>query len=391
VTVAAVGVAHSTAGALGIGLGAVVGLVTGLLGGISIHLMRRMNARAVRSNTAALERGDVNVIVRLHVTSILRDAARAALVTGTGLALGAGVHALMVDGGMAVRGAIVVAVVIIGAAARRGRRRHAAPRGAWAGHALVRGRVARRRRRRVVAVRPPLGRCLLRLFTVQGSWNYERMLGIGFGVAGEPLVRDLPPEQYRAAMARGAHFFNAPYLCGLARRGRARRARPRASQQVERLRTAPSGPLGSLGDRLVWAGWLPLNSGLALVGIALGLGWWAIAGFLAVYNLGHVSLRWWALRAGWTHGLRVVDALRDPLLRRAGAFLAPAMAAAIGAALPLAVGYLGGPLPGWARLLLGGAVAAGVLLLRWRALGLTGLRLGLGFAAIGLIVASVWR
>jgi PTS system mannose-specific IIC component len=119
-TVAAVGVAHATAGALGIGLGAVVGLVTGLLGGISIHLMRRMNARAVRSNTAALERGDVNVIVRLHVTSILRDAARAALVTGAGLALGAGVHALMVDGGIAVRGAIVVAVVIIGAAIAAG-------------------------------------------------------------------------------------------------------------------------------------------------------------------------------------------------------------------------------------------------------------------------------
>jgi mannose/fructose/N-acetylgalactosamine-specific phosphotransferase system component IID len=245
----------------------------------------------------------------------------------------------------------------------------------------------------VVAVRPPLGRCLLRLFTVQGSWNYERMLGIGFGVAGEPLVRDLPPEQYRAAMARGAHFFNAhPYLCGLAVGAAARAEHDHVPpEQVERLRTALCGPLGSLGDRLVWAGWLPLNSGLALVGIALGMGWWAIAGFLAAYNLGHVGLRWWALRAGWAHGLRVVDALRHPFLQRAGAVLAPGMALATGAALPLAVGYLGGPFPGWARVLLAGAVAAGVILLRWRALGLTGLRLGLGFAAIGLVVGCVWR
>ena len=37
------------------------------------------------------------------------------------------------------------------------------------------------------------------------------------------------------------------------------------------------------------------------------------------------------------------------------------------------------------------SVAAGVFLLRWRALGLTGLRLGLGFAAIGLVVGCVWR
>ena len=246
-------------------------------------------------------------------------------------------------------------------------------------------------------MRPPLARTLLRLFTVQGSWNYERMLGIGFGVAEEPLLRGLPGgnnrDGYRAAVARGAHFFNAhPYLCGMAVGAAARAEHDGVPpEQVERLRTALCGPLGSLGDRLVWAGWLPFNSGLALAGIAFGLGWWAIVGFLALYNVGHVGLRWWALRAGWTHGLRVADALRDPWLRRAGAFLAPAMAAAMGAALPLAVGYLGGPFPGWARILLAGAVVAGSLLLRWRRLGLTGQRLGLGFAVIGLVVGWAWR
>ena len=67
------------------------------------------------------------------------------------------------------------------------------------------------------------------------------------------------------------------------------------------------------------------------------------------------------------------------------------MALATGAALPLAAGYLGGPFPGWARVLLAGAAVAGVLLLQWRRLRLTGLRLGLGLAAVGLVVALVWR
>jgi len=224
------------------------------------------------------------------------------------------------------------------------------------------------------------------------------MLGIGFGVAEEPLLRELPRgaeggEEYRAAVARSAHFFNAhPYLCGMAVGAAARAEHDGVPpEQIERLRTALSGPLGSLGDRLVWAGWLPLNSGLALAGIALGLGWSAIIGFFVLYNVGHVCLRWWALRAGWTHGLRVADALRHPFLRRAGAFLAPAMAVATGAALPLVVRYLGSPFPGWARLVLAGAAAAGVLLVQWRQLGLTGLRLGLGFATIGLVVGWVWR
>jgi mannose/fructose/N-acetylgalactosamine-specific phosphotransferase system component IIC len=124
-TVAAVAAAHAAAGALAlaeterqlgaVGLGVVVGLVTGLLGGISIHLMRRINDWAVRRHTDALERGDVSVVVRLHVMSILRDAVRAALVTVAGLALAATVGDLLVHG-LPVRSAMVVALLTTGAA-----------------------------------------------------------------------------------------------------------------------------------------------------------------------------------------------------------------------------------------------------------------------------------
>src|SRR5204862_8347654 len=173
--------------------------------------------------------------------------------------------------------------------------------------------------------RPALVRTLLRLFTVQGSWNYERIQDIGVGVAEEPLLRDLRAGggrngvACRTAVAGGAQVFNAhPYLCGLAV-GAAARAEHEGvpPEQVERLRTALCGPLGSLGDRLVWAGWLPFTSGLALIGVALGLGLSAILGFLVLFNAGHVALRWWALRAGWTHGGHVAVALRQPLLQRA--------------------------------------------------------------------------
>ncbi len=246
-------------------------------------------------------------------------------------------------------------------------------------------------------MKPPLGRTLLRLFTVQGSWNYERMQGVGVGVAEEPLLRDLAVSRsaaaYRAAVARAAHFFNAhPYLCGMAV-GAAARAEHDGTppDQVERLRTALCGPLGSLGDRLVWAGWLPLNSGLALVGVSLGLGWWTVVGFLALYNAGHVALRWWALRAGWARGMRVAEALRQPLLQRAAAVVGPGMALAMGAALPLAAGYLGGPFPGWARALVAGVAGVGLVLLRLPRLGVTGLRFGLGVVAMALVVGWAWR
>ncbi len=245
-------------------------------------------------------------------------------------------------------------------------------------------------------MKPPLGRCLLRLFTVQGSWNYERMQGVGFGVAEEPLLRDLRESNgtaYRAALARGARFFNAhPYLCGLAVGAAARAEHEGAPpEQIERLRIALGGPLGSLGDRLVWAGWLPLTSGLALAGVALGLGWWAVVAFLALYNTGHVALRWWALRAGWARGTRVAEALRHPVLQRAPALVEPGMALAMGAAVPLAAGYLGAPFPGWARLTVVAVAGVGLVLLRWPRLGVTGLRFGLGAVAVALVVGWAWR
>ena len=242
-----------------------------------------------------------------------------------------------------------------------------------------------------------LMRSLARLFTLQGSWNYERLQGIGFGVAEEPLLRDLvrngDAAAYRAALARGARFFNAhPYLSGLAVGAVARAEHQGASPaQVERLRAALCGPLGSLGDRLVWAGWLPLTSALAVAGVALGLGWTAIVGFLAVYNAGHVALRWWALRAGWTHGLDVAAALHQPLLQRAATLSGPAMAFATGLALPLAARYLATPFHGWPRAALAAAAAAGAALLWWRQGTLTGLRFGLGLLALALVGGLAWR
>jgi mannose PTS system EIID component len=248
------------------------------------------------------------------------------------------------------------------------------------------------------AARPRFGlaRSLLRLFTVQGSWNYERMQGVGMGVAEEPLLRDLRAADngtaYRAAVARGAHFFNAhPYLCGLAVGAAARAEHDGVSpEHVERLRTALCGPLGSLGDRLVWAGWLPLTSGLALAGVALGLGLPAILGFLVVYNVGHVALRWWALSAGWQYGARVAQALREPLLQRATAWSGPAMALVIGAALPLVARYLSSGFLGWSRVALAGLVGGGFVLLWWQRARLTGLRLGLALLAVAALVGWLW-
>ena len=184
----------------------------------------------------------------------------------------------------------------------------------------------------------------LRLLAIQGSWNYETLLGNGVGFCTEPALRLLPGgiggDAYRAALARQSRYFNAhPYLAAVAVGALARvelDGQPPA--RIERFRAALCGPLGSVGDRLVWAGWLPLCSLIALAAFGLGAGPGMVTLlFLGLYNAGHLALRAWGLTVGWRRGLAVAGALANPVLRRGPHHIARAAALVGGFALPLAL------------------------------------------------------
>jgi mannose PTS system EIID component len=189
-----------------------------------------------------------------------------------------------------------------------------------------------------------------RLFAIQGSWNYELLMGTGIAFCVEPALRELPGgtdgPAYREALARQARYFNAhPYLASLAVGALARVELDRVNgSTIERFRTALCGPLGSVGDRLVWAGWLPLCSLLALAAFGAGArAWLVIALFLVIYNLGHVALRVWGLREGWSRGHRVAGALGGPVFRQGPEYIARAGALLAGIALPAALARVIGP------------------------------------------------
>jgi mannose/fructose/N-acetylgalactosamine-specific phosphotransferase system component IIC len=84
-TVAAVATVHWTGLPDAVGIGVGLGLLLGLLGGASLHWLRDANGRAVRAASAALESGDVRALKRVHRQGLMRDAARACVVTAVGL------------------------------------------------------------------------------------------------------------------------------------------------------------------------------------------------------------------------------------------------------------------------------------------------------------------
>ncbi len=235
-----------------------------------------------------------------------------------------------------------------------------------------------------------------RLLTVQGAWNYESMMGTGIGFCTEPALRTMPGGRsgtaYHEALARESRYFNAhPYMAALAVGALARaELEGRPSAQIERFRGALCGPLGSVGDRLVWAGWLPLSSLVALLLFGLGLSpWFALTTFLVVYNVGHLGLRAWALHTGWHHGLRVATALGRPMLRRGPAYVSRAVALCAGAALPLTVHRVLDVAPAATALAVGVGLVAAFALVRLRGR-LEGWRLVLAILLV-LTLASVVR
>ena len=237
---------------------------------------------------------------------------------------------------------------------------------------------------------------LLRLLAIQGSWNYETLIGNGIGFAIEPALRLLPggvhTPQFKDAMARQSKYFNAhPYLASVAVGALARVELDGVpSVQIERFRTALAGPLGSVGDRLVWAGWLPLCSFVALAVYGLGAGPLAVfLTFLGLYNAGHLALRAWGLRVGWNRGMQVAQALGNPVLRRGPQVIAPVAALAAGVAVPLALMRVIGPGRGLLGLVLVGSVLGAALIVRLHGK-MEGWRLALGVLA-ALVILSVAR
>jgi hypothetical protein len=108
---------------------------------------------------------------------------------------------------------------------------------------------------------------------------------------------------------------------------------------------------------------------------------------LALYNVPHVVLRAWGLRAGWRSGTSLAQALAEPVLTAGLRWIGPAASLGIGIALPFVADRVAADLDlpaigtGAASVL--GTWIAG----RWLAPTLGGVRLGL-LATVAVLLGS---
>ncbi len=228
-----------------------------------------------------------------------------------------------------------------------------------------------------------LVRSWFRALLIQGSWNYERMIGVGIAYASEPLLRKLPGgrdgDAYREALGRATTQFNShPFLAGAAVGALAKSEHEGLPpEQITRFRTALAGPLGSVGDRLVWAGSLPIASAIGLTLAVVVSPLVGVIALLGIHNLVNFGLRFWALKVGWTGGVNVAGRMGVPALEMGLKVAAPFTAFALGVMLPVATSWLVSDFEPNGITGTGLVAGVGLLLARWIWPTLGGIRYGL--------------
>ena len=159
----------------------------------------------------------------------------------------------------------------------------------------------------------------------QGSWNFERMQGLGFCYTMIPTLKKLYPEnndERKAAMKRHLEFFNTqPFMAApivgvtMAMEEERKNGAPIDDGAINGLKVGMMGPLAGVGDPVFWGTARPvlaaLGAGLALTGNLLG----PIL-FFVLFNIIRLGFRYWGVSFGYKKGSNLVKDMSGGLLQK---------------------------------------------------------------------------
>lgn len=195
-----------------------------------------------------------------------------------------------------------------------------------------------------------LAKIIHRSFYIQGSWNYERMLGLGFCSCSIPFVRRVlkEPAKIRDFLKRNLAFFNThPYMAGwiigatLKQEELALSRRGADFQQIDRFKKHLSQFMAAIGDRFFWGLLKPVTA-LAGFVIALFFQWIGAVFFLIAYNVPHLYIRIKGVVNGYREGQQIMDTFSIRKFNEASARLLQLGALTTGFAVVVTLGEISG-------------------------------------------------
>lgn len=154
-------------------------------------------------------------------------------------------------------------------------------------------------------------RVFWRSFSLLGSFNYERMEGLGFLYAIRPCLKKIykdDDEAYKASMHRHMEAFNmtvapAPFVMGItiAMEEMAKRDPKFDVNSINAIKVALMGPLSGIGDTFFWGIFRIIA---CAIGVSFAKEGNIIAPFvlLALFNIPNILTRWYGLSLGYKNG-----------------------------------------------------------------------------------------
>lgn len=162
-----------------------------------------------------------------------------------------------------------------------------------------------------------LFRAAFNSFSIQSSWNFERMQALGFVHCLSKAIRTLydDPSMVKKSLLHHLEFFNTnPYLASTIV-GVVLNLEEKQSENKNividsgAIKARLMGPFGAIGDSLFWATLRPLA---AIIGTLLAFNGIKAAPiyFLIIYNIPALSTRFVGLFKGYRFGIEVVDKIK---------------------------------------------------------------------------------
>ena len=151
----------------------------------------------------------------------------------------------------------------------------------------------------------------LRTFFLQALWNFERLQNIGFLYIMYPVFKSLykDKEQRKQALLRHIGFFNTnPYMINIIiamvinSETNIACGKEQNIKKPEMIKSVMAGPVAAIGDSFFWGTWRPFVSFVSILMIifsmnmfSVSLLWIAPIIFIVLYNVVHLSFRYWSL------------------------------------------------------------------------------------------------
>lgn len=163
-----------------------------------------------------------------------------------------------------------------------------------------------------------LNKQAIRSSFIQASFNYERMQGSGWVWCLQPVLRKIykdDPEKLRESMKSHAQFFNTHPFLGQFIMGVTMALEENGTSMVtvQNIKVALMGPLGGIGDSLLWLTVLPILAAISSNMALNGAGIMGAIFFLIAFNTIHLSLRFALMHYGYSLGLDAVSVIKEKM------------------------------------------------------------------------------